>query len=182
MGKVNSGFVSPMIHVRLISSRIRVISARESPSLRAFGCCSRGNLPARIEMKITLSIPSTISRAVSVKREIHVCGSLSHSIMGRQIAANQHPGQRANDWKTRRSFPGLFPRGAQERERRVIARGRMADVASQRDAASNSRAGDADPRQAGAQPQRDHEDAKRGRAEYNLHGGLRVTTIQPRDD
>ena len=41
-------------------------------SRRADGCCGGGSLPDRIEMKMMLSTPSTISRKVSVARAMSV--------------------------------------------------------------------------------------------------------------
>src|SRR5687767_7698989 len=53
------------------------------PIVRALACCAAGSLPARIEMKMMLSTPSTISSTVNVIRLIQICGSLTqanHSI------------------------------------------------------------------------------------------------------
>jgi hypothetical protein len=47
-------------------TRITIASVR--PRLRAFACCSLGSFDARIEMKITLSTPRTISRTNSVMK------------------------------------------------------------------------------------------------------------------
>ena len=55
--------------------------ARNRPIRRARSPRSLGSLSTRIEMKMTLSIPSTSSSAVSVKNAIHTCGSDSNSIM-----------------------------------------------------------------------------------------------------
>ena len=77
----NNGAVRRMSHEIENRRAIRMNIARNSPSLRARGCCARGSLPARIEMKITLSTPRTISSDVSVTRAIQVCGFVSHSIM-----------------------------------------------------------------------------------------------------
>ena len=41
---------------------------------------SGGSFPARMEIKMMLSTPSTISSAVSVASAIHICGSVSHSM------------------------------------------------------------------------------------------------------
>ena len=49
----------------------RITSANISPRVRARACSDLGNLPARIEMKMMLSTPSTISSIVSVIRLIH---------------------------------------------------------------------------------------------------------------
>jgi len=42
--------------------------AAARPTRRAFDCCACGSLELRIEMKMTLSTPRTISRKVSVTR------------------------------------------------------------------------------------------------------------------
>ena len=52
--------------------RMNIASPR--PSCRAFFCWAAGSLPARIEMKITLSTPSTISRNVRVTSAIQASG------------------------------------------------------------------------------------------------------------
>jgi len=48
------------------NSRMRIPIAAMSPIRRARPCCDPGSLLDRIEMKMTLSTPSTISRNVSV--------------------------------------------------------------------------------------------------------------------
>src|ERR1700740_3747424 len=48
--------------------RIRVPIAARSPMRRARACCDPGSLLDKIEMKMTLSTPSTISRNVRVNR------------------------------------------------------------------------------------------------------------------
>ena len=102
IGTVNSTFVR-LITQEIEHSKItRVTSASVRPSLRALSCCSGGSLPARIEIKITLSIPSTISNAVSVSREIQICGSVSHSIISQ---AQRRPHARS----THRCNPSTFP-------------------------------------------------------------------------
>jgi hypothetical protein len=69
---VKSGAFSPTIQVIPSSSRTRKISARVKPILRARPCWSWGSLPATIEIKMMLSMPSTISIKVSVRRLIQV--------------------------------------------------------------------------------------------------------------
>ena len=59
-----------MIQVKEKSKPILVIIARERPMILALFRFSAGNLPARIEMKIILSIPKTISRTVKVRSAI----------------------------------------------------------------------------------------------------------------
>jgi hypothetical protein len=75
----------------LTRSRILVTSARPRPRVRALACCGRGSLPARIEMKMTLSIPRRISRKVNVTRLAHTFGSATQLIHSMQRAAN-YPG------------------------------------------------------------------------------------------
>ena len=53
------------------SSRMRVSMAPASPTVRARGRCAFGRRPDRIEMKMMLSMPSTISSAVRVASAIH---------------------------------------------------------------------------------------------------------------
>lgn len=55
--------VSVMIHEASNSSATRIGMPSVSPRLRAFAYCSSGNLLARMDMKMTLSTPSTISCA-----------------------------------------------------------------------------------------------------------------------
>src|SRR5687768_11589050 len=69
-----------MIHASENNSSTRVTMAPSSPSRLAFACCSSGSFPERIEMKMMLSTPRTISRKVSVPSAIQICGSLSDSI------------------------------------------------------------------------------------------------------
>jgi hypothetical protein len=61
-----SGAVSLMIQTTESKSRMRIPIAARSPIRRAGPCCDPGSLLDRIEMKMTLSTPSTISRNVSV--------------------------------------------------------------------------------------------------------------------
>src|SRR6266481_4803995 len=77
----NSGCVSPMIQTIEASSARRVISANASPTCRARFWRSGGSRPARIAMNTRLSIPRTISSAVSVRRLAQICGSLSQSTL-----------------------------------------------------------------------------------------------------
>src|SRR5215210_7286789 len=77
---VNSGAVSPMTQLRDNSNRTRMTSAIPSPRRRASCCLSSGSLSTRIEMKMMLSIPSTISRANNVRKAIHISGLSNISI------------------------------------------------------------------------------------------------------
>jgi hypothetical protein len=47
------------------------MSANANPMRRALACCSFGNFEAAMEMKMTLSIPKTISNKVSVAKDAH---------------------------------------------------------------------------------------------------------------
>ena len=76
---VKNGAVSRMTQVMDSSSRIRVTMARPSPRIRALSRFSWGSLPTRMEMKMMLSMPSTISSAVSVRSAIHASGLVIHS-------------------------------------------------------------------------------------------------------
>jgi hypothetical protein len=58
---VNSGSVSPAIHDSVSSSAMRVPIASSRPMRRARLRCASGSRPTRIEMKMMLSMPSTIS-------------------------------------------------------------------------------------------------------------------------
>jgi len=62
------GSVSPMIQVSEKSSTRRPRRARARPILRAAGCWCFGRRPETIDRKIRLSMPRTISSAVSVSR------------------------------------------------------------------------------------------------------------------
>ena len=59
---------------------MRIPIAAPSPTSRARSRCSGGSLFERIEMKMTLSTPSTISSAVSVSSAVQIFGSLIQSI------------------------------------------------------------------------------------------------------
>jgi len=71
---LKSGFVKRMIQVREKSNAILVSIAKARPMIRAFFLFSVGSFPARIEMKIMLSIPKTISKTVNVSRAMRYCG------------------------------------------------------------------------------------------------------------
>ena len=63
-----SGVVSPMTQLNDRSSRTRMTSAIPSPKRRTRACLASGSLSTRMEIKMTLSIPSTISRASNVRK------------------------------------------------------------------------------------------------------------------
>ena len=69
-----------MIQAIEASSPRREVSASANPICLARSCCSAGSRPARIAINTRLSIPSTISSAVSVKRLAQRPGSVSQSI------------------------------------------------------------------------------------------------------
>ncbi len=77
---VNKSLVRRITQAMDSSSRIRVPMASARPKKRAFGCCSLGRRLTRIEMKMMLSMPRTISRAVRVRKATHISGLLSHSM------------------------------------------------------------------------------------------------------
>ena len=80
-----------MIQTIEASKARRVISASASPTCRARFWRSGGNRPATIAINTRLSMPSTISRAVSVTRLAQICGSVSQSIpaLSRSLAAHK---------------------------------------------------------------------------------------------
>src|SRR5918998_980274 len=67
---VKRGSVRRITQLRERSSRTRVIRARANPRRRARALWCSGSLSARIEIKTTLSMPSTISSSVSVRSAI----------------------------------------------------------------------------------------------------------------
>ncbi len=71
---MKSGAVSLIIQASENSSPIRVTIAPSRPMRRARGCWSAGSFPDRIEMKMMLSTPRTISRNVSVASAIQISG------------------------------------------------------------------------------------------------------------
>ena len=75
-GTVNSGSVSPMIQERREQQQdAHDHRERRGRCGRRPACCSAGSFPTRIEMKTMLSMPRTISSAVSVRNAIQDCGS-----------------------------------------------------------------------------------------------------------
>ena len=77
----NQGFVSRVSQTMENSSAMRVSIANARPVMRADSRRSGGSRLTRIEMKMMLSMPRTISSADSVRNAIHACGSVSNSIM-----------------------------------------------------------------------------------------------------
>ena len=72
--------MSRVSHTMENSSAMRVSIASARPVMRADSRRSGGSRLTRIEMKMMLSMPSTISSADSVMNAIHACGSVSSSI------------------------------------------------------------------------------------------------------
>src|SRR5581483_5633630 len=82
----NQGLVSRVSHTIENSSSTRVTIANASPLTRAELRCAGGSRPTRIEMKMMLSMPRTISSNDSVTNAIQACGSVkSSSIVLRQV-------------------------------------------------------------------------------------------------
>src|SRR5258706_6676676 len=77
---VNSGSTSPLIQASRNSSPMRMNMARNNPILRASSRRASGTLSTSMEMKMMLSMPSTSSSAVSVKKAIQAWGSDNSSI------------------------------------------------------------------------------------------------------
>lgn len=74
VSKENSGWVSCISSEIPNSNPIRASIASNKPTVRACGCCLRGNLEVIIDRNTTLSIPITISRNVSVRSASHAEG------------------------------------------------------------------------------------------------------------
>ena len=72
--------VKDMSQVMLNSNPIRVTIARPKPMIRARCCCSGGNFATRMDRKMMLSMPRTISSTASVKKLNQACGSESNSM------------------------------------------------------------------------------------------------------
>src|SRR5262245_24316648 len=77
---VNSGSVRPMTQAMPSSRMRRGMSARMMPRRRARGCWSFGSLPTSTAMNTILSMPSTISSAVSVSRLSQISGFANQSM------------------------------------------------------------------------------------------------------
>src|SRR5690606_21422959 len=87
---VNSGVVKRITHAMEASSARRIIMAAPKPRRRAFCCCSLGSFATTRERKIILSIPSTISRIVSVPKAIHALGSEIHANIKKVLPKNEN--------------------------------------------------------------------------------------------
>jgi len=66
-----------------------VTMASVRPVLRARRCSPAGSFPARIEMKMMLSMPRTISSTVRVRRAIQVSGEVSQVITKRTSSSRR---------------------------------------------------------------------------------------------
>jgi hypothetical protein len=80
IGDSNSGFVSVTIQEMTDSSPRRITSASDRPIRRALSRCFGGSLSARMAINTRLSIPSTISRTISVNRPAQIEGSIKNSM------------------------------------------------------------------------------------------------------
>ena len=104
----------------ITSSRIRVMQATAMPILRATGRRCSGSRPTAIEMNTRLSMPSTISNALSVTRVSHASGearklrSIRFSVSSRQYrlvkasaarGSGPTPATRSSSPRTRRPSP-----------------------------------------------------------------------------
>ena len=78
-----NGLSSFTTQARPHSRMIRVISASPNPHWRALRCWAAGSFPLRIEMKMMLSMPRTISSTVNVNKLIQISGLEIHSIAAR---------------------------------------------------------------------------------------------------
>src|SRR5918995_4335780 len=76
---VKSVWIRLSIQPREKSIATRINIASNNPVVRARCRRMAGSLSARIEMKMMLSIPRTISSAVSVSSAVQIAGSLNHS-------------------------------------------------------------------------------------------------------
>ena len=75
---VNTASVRPISHTSRLSSRMRNTSASANPICRARLACFGGIRDTITDRKMTLSMPSTISSAVSVSNAAQASG-LVHS-------------------------------------------------------------------------------------------------------
>ena len=76
---MKTGTVRPMIQVMAKSSMTRKTSASRSPICRARVAAGSGSFPTMIEMKMMLSMPSTISITERVTKAAQASGLVSSS-------------------------------------------------------------------------------------------------------
>ena len=69
--------------------------------VRPLPCCSGGSFPVRMEMKMMLSMPRTISSRVSVPRATQALGSAIQSNMGEGRSEGRASYTRASGESTR---------------------------------------------------------------------------------
>ena len=79
LNTVNHGAVRRMIQVMENRSAMRDTMATARPAIRALACCRAGRRSAKMAIKMMLSMPSTISKAVRVTRAAQALGSENHS-------------------------------------------------------------------------------------------------------
>ena len=80
---VKSSFFNEMIQPMASRNTTRTPPAANRPTRRARSCWSAGSFEARIEMKITLSTPSTTSRVSRAASAVHAAGSESQDMAPR---------------------------------------------------------------------------------------------------
>src|SRR5688572_26002905 len=88
---LNRSVVRPMTQLSENSSSRRESIAKPSPRRRALSLRWSGSRPTRMEMKMMLSTPRTISRAVSIAKAIQVLGSSRISIVSLGVCCVQQP-------------------------------------------------------------------------------------------
>src|SRR6516164_334159 len=71
----SQGCTRRVSHTTENSNAMRVSIASARPLMRAVACDCGGNRPTRIEMKMTLSMPRTISSSDSARKASQRCGS-----------------------------------------------------------------------------------------------------------
>ena len=74
-----------MTHVSVNNSNKREIIAKPIPSRLALSRMCGGKRPTKIEMKMMLSMPRTISKAANIAKAIQTFGS-SRSSMGKELS------------------------------------------------------------------------------------------------
>src|SRR5437773_5537832 len=79
-----------MIQASTASSAMRVPIAPTSPIRRALPCCAFGSFPAIIEMKMMLSMPSTISSSVNVSKPTQASGCVSQLMAVLKWESDRH--------------------------------------------------------------------------------------------
>src|SRR6266540_2333518 len=93
--RVTTGWVSRISQVRPPSMMTRNTNASVKPIWRARFALCWSRRDTRSEMKITLSMPSTISSTVNVTSAAHALGSVSRSSMNQVRSFSTSPAQKA---------------------------------------------------------------------------------------